>query len=63
MAFFFLLEEIICHDVYCFSQGVGVYAESSLKNAQLECIPVSSDRECHWYGQGVNLADEEWLDL
>lgn len=48
---------------YWFFQGVGFYAESFIKNAKPECIPFSSDWECHWYGQGVNLADEEWLVL
>jgi len=57
--FFSLLEEITCHGIYWFFQGVGFYAESFLENAKLECIPFSSDWESHWYGQGVNLAEEE----
>lgn len=40
-----------------------VWAESFLKNAELECNSVSSDWECHWYGQGGSLAAEERLDF
>lgn len=46
-----------------FSRELGFYAESFLKNAKLECNSFSSGRECHWYGQGGNLAAEEWLDF
>lgn len=56
---YFVLEDVTCHNIDCFFQGVGFYAASFVKNAKLDCIQFSSDWECHWYGQGVNLADEE----
>lgn len=48
---------------HCQDGSVGFYAESFLKNARLECNSFSNDWECHWHGQGGNLAAEEQLDF